>query len=345
MTSKEAVVLGAGVLGLTSALELRKKGYTVTVLARDLPSDLTSQSFASPWAGANWCSFAGTKEAERRRDAHTYKAFTELEKQLPKDLLAFMPFSCYHDIENDTDCFWFGDVCAGAPYRYDFRSLTLDAPKYLQWLATQLQDASLPGPPGTIARISSVYTLQSAAALVPKASVLVNATGLGSQDVREAHESGAYPIRGQTVLVRAPKFREAEFAHCYSKISSQGASYVIPRARSGLVILGGTFDVRNTSVLQPDPAVTERIIKNAIDLAPALLPDGVDPKASDAWTKVDVVTVNIGVRPAREGGARVELDPHALQLAGRRASHGIAAEVGELVEQWERTGTATTAKL
>lgn len=38
------------VLGLTSALELRKKGYTVTVLARDLPSDLTSQSFASPWA-------------------------------------------------------------------------------------------------------------------------------------------------------------------------------------------------------------------------------------------------------------------------------------------------------
>ena len=66
-----------------------------------------------------------------------------------------------------------------APYRYDFRSLTLDAPKYLQWLATQLQDASLPGPPGTIARISSVYTLQSAAALVPKASVLVNATGLG----------------------------------------------------------------------------------------------------------------------------------------------------------------------
>ena len=78
-----------------------------------------------------------------------------------------------------------------------------------------------------------------------------------------------------------------------------------------------------------DSAVTERIIKNAIDLAPALLPDAVDPKASDAWTKVDVATVNIGVRPAREGGARVELDPHALQLAGRRVgvvhAYGIGA--------------------
>lgn len=217
-------------------------------------------------------------------------------------------------------------------------------------------------------RISSVYTLKSAAALVPQASVLVHATGLGSQDVREAHETGAYPIRGQTVLVRAPRFRDESIAHCYSKISSHGATYVIPRARSGLVILGGTFDVRNTSSLRPDPAVTERIMKNAIDLAPALLPEGVDPQSADAWTKLDVVAVNMGVRPAREGGARVELDPHALQLPGRRvgvvhaygigaykklttgpagyqASYGIAAEVGELVEQWERTGASPTAKL
>lgn len=38
------------VLGLTSAWELRKKGYRVTILARDLPQDTFSQSFASPWA-------------------------------------------------------------------------------------------------------------------------------------------------------------------------------------------------------------------------------------------------------------------------------------------------------
>lgn len=38
------------VLGLTSALELRARGYQVTFVARDLPHDYHSQGFASPWA-------------------------------------------------------------------------------------------------------------------------------------------------------------------------------------------------------------------------------------------------------------------------------------------------------
>lgn len=38
------------VLGLTNAFELRERGYKVTILARDLPQDSFSQTFASPWA-------------------------------------------------------------------------------------------------------------------------------------------------------------------------------------------------------------------------------------------------------------------------------------------------------
>lgn len=38
------------VLGLTSALELRKRGYHVTMIGRELPHDIYSQGFASPWA-------------------------------------------------------------------------------------------------------------------------------------------------------------------------------------------------------------------------------------------------------------------------------------------------------
>lgn len=51
MSSKpHIVVVGAGVIGLTNAFELRERGYTVTVLARDLPQDGFSRTFASPWA-------------------------------------------------------------------------------------------------------------------------------------------------------------------------------------------------------------------------------------------------------------------------------------------------------
>ena len=54
-TSKpHVVILGAGVIGLTSALVLstRYPAYKYTVVARDLPEegDLSSQAWASPWA-------------------------------------------------------------------------------------------------------------------------------------------------------------------------------------------------------------------------------------------------------------------------------------------------------
>jgi len=47
------VVLGAGVIGLTAAHVLTEGGgsdFKVTVIARDMPEDLSSQGFASPWA-------------------------------------------------------------------------------------------------------------------------------------------------------------------------------------------------------------------------------------------------------------------------------------------------------
>ena len=47
---KTVAILGAGIVGLTSAYVLLERGYSVTILARDLPWDVTSQHFASPWA-------------------------------------------------------------------------------------------------------------------------------------------------------------------------------------------------------------------------------------------------------------------------------------------------------
>ena len=48
------IILGAGVIGLTVAHVLTEgKGsnlFNVTIVARDMPEDLTSQAFASPWA-------------------------------------------------------------------------------------------------------------------------------------------------------------------------------------------------------------------------------------------------------------------------------------------------------
>lgn len=41
-------IVGGGVIGLTSALLLVKEGHQVTVVAKNLPGDL-SDEWASPW--------------------------------------------------------------------------------------------------------------------------------------------------------------------------------------------------------------------------------------------------------------------------------------------------------
>lgn len=45
----EIGIIGSGVIGLTSALALVDAGYTVAIVARDLPGDDSSQKWASPW--------------------------------------------------------------------------------------------------------------------------------------------------------------------------------------------------------------------------------------------------------------------------------------------------------
>lgn len=51
MSGYDAVVLGAGVIGLSIALELYNAGITnIAIVAKDLAEDSDSFGFASPWA-------------------------------------------------------------------------------------------------------------------------------------------------------------------------------------------------------------------------------------------------------------------------------------------------------
>lgn len=51
--SKNIVILGAGVSGLTTAVSLLREGYkNVIVAAKHVPGDLSSE-YTSPWAGAS----------------------------------------------------------------------------------------------------------------------------------------------------------------------------------------------------------------------------------------------------------------------------------------------------
>jgi D-amino-acid oxidase len=77
--SPEIVILGAGVIGLTSSLVLAHAypSATITVVAKHFPGD-RSIEYASPWAGANWSSMANDNGVLERYDEVTFKRFGEL---------------------------------------------------------------------------------------------------------------------------------------------------------------------------------------------------------------------------------------------------------------------------
>lgn len=83
--------------------------------------------------------------------------------------------------------------------------------------------------------------------------------------------------------------------------------YIIPRpGPEGHVILGGTYFADDHSTL-PSMQEAERIIRQCLELEPRLAPNG-----STNWQDVEIVAHNAGLRPAREGGIRIELETRVL---------------------------------
>lgn len=138
-----------------------------------------------------------------------------------------------------------------------------------------------------------------------------------------------YPIRGQTVLVRndAP----GNFSLSGTDDGPDEGAYLMSRAAGGGTILGGCTQkgVWNGEV---DSEMTRRIMKRAVALCPAL----------GTVEELDVVRCGVGLRPAREGGVRVERETvegyrvvHNYGHAGYgyQCSYGCANEAVRLVEE------------
>jgi len=96
----DVVILGAGVIGLSIALELENEGWRPAIVARDLPDDTFSTGFASPWAvgcltrkfsgidlmlqGCNWHSFEMDPNSNQLKwDMATFRRLAQVAKDRP----------------------------------------------------------------------------------------------------------------------------------------------------------------------------------------------------------------------------------------------------------------------
>jgi D-amino-acid oxidase len=57
----DVLIIGAGVIGLTTALFLLEQGYRVNVVAEHQPGEY-HPDYTSPWAGAHWRTLANPED-------------------------------------------------------------------------------------------------------------------------------------------------------------------------------------------------------------------------------------------------------------------------------------------
>ncbi|KAI0660694.1 nucleotide-binding domain-containing protein [Cubamyces menziesii] len=349
----QVIVLGAGVIGLTVAHVLsRDARCKIKIVARDMPEDLDSQAFASPWAGANWSPMGTYNERIYKWEKTTYDKFWDM---IPTGLAIASPSRVFYEEGTNLDDLWYktlvrdfrilgpDEIPASMKAGVGFKTVSVCPDAYLPWLKGELVAR------GVEFVRKRVVTLGEAAALAGPNGVLVNATGLGARSLIGLEDKDVYPIRGQTIVIDNPKVHEFM---CTELTSAEdgNATYIIPRPHpSGdgrfTTILGGKYqkDDWDTSFSAAD---AEGILARCAALAPAI---------RDPATRI--LRHNVGLRPARRGGPRVEAETlgvpaksrwltdepegekgtvlvvHAYGFgpAGYQMSWGAAEEVGELV--------------
>ncbi|KAF2204272.1 nucleotide-binding domain-containing protein [Delitschia confertaspora ATCC 74209] len=348
------VVLGAGVIGLQTALALLEAEYKVTVIAQHFPED-QSIEYTSPWAGAIWRTHAAIEQEEMCRwDLESYRYWMGMSEDENKakemGLERQTIYILYRNtpITPSSPLLWFSSsvqnfsilpsasLPAGCTFGISYLSIAIHPSKYLLYLQGRAKEL------GAIFIKSALSTfcglagaLSEAQGLLAKstvendsggAEIFVNCTGLGSKAL--CNDNTVYPIRGQTLLVRIqppPLLDSLGIYMLDDPTLAPDVTYVVPRpGESGIFVLGGTKTADDWSA-EVDEGVSEGIIERCREAYPQGLGEG---------KTIEVLNAQVGLRPGREGGPRVEIET----IEQVKFERGKEQEVVSVVHQYGHAG-------
>jgi D-amino-acid oxidase len=307
----DVLVLGAGVIGLTTAVTLAEAGHDVLVRTAEEPHDTTSAAAGALWGP--WLAEPAHRAlpwAEcglRTLTALATCPGTGVNLVAGRDvsMIEHEPPSWFSLLADARPCSA-NELPAGYTYGTWYTAPLVDMPIHLAYLVERLLAAG-----GAIER-SPVSTLDGATALAP---VVVNCTGLGARTL--ADDQQLYPVRGQHLIVSNPgitEFLEVDTGDSIDLIA------IYPHGHH--VVLGGTAEPRSWD-REPNRATAEAILARCA---------AVEPRLRDA----DVLGHRVGLRPTRPqvrlesethpDGARV-IHNYGHGGAGVSLAWGCAAEV------------------
>jgi D-amino-acid oxidase len=314
------IVIGCGVIGLTTALVLREAGHRVRIWARDRPPHLTSSVAAAFW-------YPYRVSPERRvtpwaRQSH--RDFSELAALPDAGILAREALELFR-VHGPAAPTWGAALPAHSPAPPDqlpagfaagvlFSSFVIETPRYLPWLSQRLLDAGGVIEPHTLRQLDHHRDDPC-----NSTDLLIDCAGLGAREL--ARDPAVYPVRGQLVRVTNPGLERVILDE-----SGPAITYIVPRSAD--VILGGSSD-EGAEDTAPDPELGQAILRRCVEIEPRL-------------RSAAVLGHLVGLRPCRPE-LRLELEhrpagPPVIHNyghggAGVTLSWGCAREVAQLVAQ------------
>jgi D-amino-acid oxidase len=309
MTDVDAVVVGAGVIGLTTAISLAEAGLRTRVVTAEPPSATTSVAAGAIW-GPVRCGPTGRCYPWARTGLDVLSA------------LAGEPGTGVHQVSGREVCStvaappaWTGmlaqtrvlgpgELPVGFVSGWAYTAPAVNMPEYLEYLLRRYA-----GRGGTVTA-GTVTALESVAA-----PVVVNCTGIGARSL--VPDESLVPVRGQVVVVENPGIGEFYLDH-----GDGGAEYVYLFPHGDVAVLGGTAH-EGADDLAPRADVAARILRDVTAVFPSL-------------RGARVVAERVGLRPVRPEvrleaeelpGGRVLWHNYGHGGAGVTLAWGCAAEL------------------
>ncbi|MFD9563552.1 NAD(P)/FAD-dependent oxidoreductase [Streptomyces sp. NPDC059994] len=285
--SEQMIVLGGGVIGLTTAVVLAESGRQVSVWSRDPVGETTSAV-----AGALWWPYriepAGLVGEWALASLRVYEEMAadpgRTGVRLVEGLQSGIRLSELGPWAAEVD--GLRQSAQGVHARIPL----IDMPVHLAWLRERLEAAG-----GTVERRALDASPHSPLRSTrggpwSDAPVVVNCTGLGARTL--VPDAGMRPVRGQLVVVENPGVTE-----WYTSVdhSSSDTTYFFPQPYG--LLLGGTAQDDDWD-LTPDPRVAEEIVARCALVRPEI-------------AGARVLAHRVGLRPVRDAGVRIEAEATA----------------------------------
>jgi D-amino-acid oxidase len=281
VTDVDAVVVGAGVVGLTTAISLAEAGLSTRVLTAAPPPAATSAAAGAIW-GPVRCGPPDRCLAWSRTGLEVLSALAgapgtgvhacagrevAAHPATPPGWLSLLP---------GARLLGAGELPPGFVSGWAYTAPAVNMPVYLDYLLARYTAL---GGSVTVRAVASLAAVD--------APTVVNCTGIGARDL--VPDESVVPVRGQVVVVANPGITEFYLDH-----GDDGANYLYVFPHDDVAVLGGTA-YEGDSDMAPRPEVSARILRDCAAVFPSL-------------RGARIVAERVGLRPVRPR-VRLEAEP------------------------------------